>query len=784
MPSHDVAPDPVPESALQQGLHGAGIQADPTAQRLTDFRTAHPWLAAAGDVLSGGATDPNAHLGPTDLGMAAIPLMGVPLKGVYSRLEENLLPALKATESPSRIKTLVGSMASPEEADLRGFNEWIASHPQNARLTKESVQQFLQQHPMPQVSEILFGAGRLDHDIEQLRYVRDTQGLTAAQDRQLRDLEDANEYRAPRWDREDVNLPGGSGYREYVFTLPQRMPENLVKPQTPVIRFAEPREGRLMSTANPSKIGNGPHPVTVHEYEFAQNPGDLGKQSLDLAGKGYGQGRIVEWPEGVGPRPRTTAEALARQLDDKDWKEWPTNRFQINDHIVQNSWHPSLDEAKAYLLKSHTQNAWEKADQANNNAIRSLNYTSGHWSDITNPVAHLRMDDRVTVHGEPAALVQEIQSDWAQQGRDMGFRGNVSDAQRRASEKALADAQAAEEQSRDRMNAAQMDAGLHPNGDDVSSGRRFANEYLRYMNGQKTDPFLDTLPQRNLQELGNAVSEHHLRLAELDNAANLYRRLLDNNAGVPDMPFKDTGWQKLAFNRALVDAVDRDKEWLLWTTGDQQAERYGNLLKNITAVTWDPEEGRLLVKNGPHDSHDFDAENEAEVEKIIGKAATQRLLASRGEERLLNGRTGYHVYQLDTSKEPLKITSAGMVQQYDTNLVNYAKKLGKQHGAAVDQVSVKVPQKEPRYVRNQTGPFEWRLLDTHTDEHVPGVSVPPNWHGDETIDKMNESVGQGPTQKVWGLKLTPELKQAIKTKGLPLFGLGGMGLMASHQQSQ
>jgi hypothetical protein len=47
-------------------------------------------------------------------------------------------------------------------------------------------------------------------------------------------------------------------------------------------------------------------------------------------------------------------------------------------------------------------------------------YRSSHW-DEPNPLAHLRMSDRVT-DGKKTLLVDEVQSDWHQAGREQGYR--------------------------------------------------------------------------------------------------------------------------------------------------------------------------------------------------------------------------------------------------------------------------------------------------------------------------------------------------------------------------
>lgn len=52
-------------------------------------------------------------------------------------------------------------------------------------------------------------------------------------------------------------------------------------------------------------------------------------------------------------------------------------------------------------------------------------YKSSHWEQ-PNVLAHIRVNDRVDVDGKKMLLVEEVQSDWHQAGRDKGYKGNPS----------------------------------------------------------------------------------------------------------------------------------------------------------------------------------------------------------------------------------------------------------------------------------------------------------------------------------------------------------------------
>lgn len=52
--------------------------------------------------------------------------------------------------------------------------------------------------------------------------------------------------------------------------------------------------------------------------------------------------------------------------------------------------------------------------------IDSANYKSAHW-DQPNVIAHIRMNDRTDSDGNKVLFIEEVQSDWGQQGRKEGF---------------------------------------------------------------------------------------------------------------------------------------------------------------------------------------------------------------------------------------------------------------------------------------------------------------------------------------------------------------------------
>ena len=51
---------------------------------------------------------------------------------------------------------------------------------------------------------------------------------------------------------------------------------------------------------------------------------------------------------------------------------------------------------------------------------REAGFRSGHFSEL-NVVAHVRFNERTDANGKRTLFIEEIQSDWAQKGREQGF---------------------------------------------------------------------------------------------------------------------------------------------------------------------------------------------------------------------------------------------------------------------------------------------------------------------------------------------------------------------------
>lgn len=303
-------------------------------------------------------------------------------------------------------------------------------------------------------------------------------------------------------------------------------------------------------------------------------------------------------------------------------------------------------------------------------------YTSSHFPNVPNYVAHMRVNEREDAEGKPGLFIEEIQSDRHQAGRERGYRG-----------------------------------------DDATDDniRRFF------------DLKPDAIPDDYREEY----------LAHPDRAK-----------GIPDAPFRKD-WPLQMFKRALRDAVASGNEWIGWTPGEVQADRY-DLSKQIDSLKLTPRSAGgwnvQAVKSGEV-VIDEDAADDTALAAIIGKDLAKKA-SEDAEEAGTNDSLTY-------SGLDLKVGGEGMRGFYDTILPKEIGKYVKQWGAKVEKAS---------------------LGSASTPSEV--YPVPAGWavatsqgtRAFATEAEAREHAGQTQTGAViWRVAITDSMREGIETRGQALF---------------
>jgi hypothetical protein len=278
----------------------------------------------------------------------------------------------------------------------------------------------------------------------------------------------------------------------------------------------------------------------------------------------------------------------------------------------------------------------DEALQRFNELHQDKPYQSSHFKE-PNILAHMRVNDRIDADGKKMLLVEEIQSDWHQAGREKGYQNK---------------------------------SGIY--GEKVTPEEYKRGVELQNQQRNQSEP-LTPLEQA---ELSNIMTRHEASIV---------------GARVPDAPFKDT-WYQLALKRLTKYAADNGYERIGLTTGKQQASRF-DLSKQVDeiavptvnsdgsrAVRIDPTSGtsiklmvddKGIVTGYGAGSTQFSGKKLSEV---IGKDIADKVMKADADTKF----TG-----LD-----LSVGGEGMKKYYDEIYPKFLDKYGKKYGASVGETQI------------------------------------------------------------------------------------------------
>lgn len=272
--------------------------------------------------------------------------------------------------------------------------------------------------------------------------------------------------------------------------------------------------------------------------------------------------------------------------------------------------------------------------------VEEVTYKSSHW-DEPNILAHVRMNDR-TIDGKKSLHLEEIQSDWHQQGRDKGYTSgeNIHELVKKET-------------------SALEQAWLK-----VSD-----NKYKNYSEAMKAN------------ESGSTFLEMQRKAAADPEVANIRQRINNARDGVPDAPFKKS-WHELALKRMLREAAEKGYDRLSWTPGEAQAARY-DLSKQLKELQYlKNDNGTYEIAGVTKDGGGFnhpEAVPASKLPDIVGKEMAEKIIKNEGKRSRGQPSNGGYFEGVD-----LKIGGEGMKGFYDQIIPKSVNKLAKEYGVKVE----------------------------------------------------------------------------------------------------
>lgn len=190
--------------------------------------------------------------------------------------------------------------------------------------------------------------------------------------------------------------------------------------------------------------------------------------------------------------------------------------------------------------------------------------------------------------------------------------------------------------------------------------------------------------QRNITEEENKHAE------ELNDASIEAANAVDKaKGGIPDAPF-EKNWHELAMKRMLRLAAEEGYDYVAWTTGEQQAERY-NLGGAVDSIEINDKEGGLrdvTVKMKDAPDMGFDVSSDGHVvaatdPAFVGNKMLSDYLGKDLANRVMSAETGQSI-----DGDGLRIGGDGMKGFYDDILPRFMNKYGKKWGVKVDDMFI------------------------------------------------------------------------------------------------
>lgn len=328
----------------------------------------------------------------------------------------------------------------------------------------------------------------------------------------------------------------------------------------------------------------------------------------------------------------------------------------------------------------------------------TANYTSSHFPDVPNYVAHMRLNERTDADGQPGLFIEELQSDRHQAGRTKGYKTGMLAAR-----------------FQDRETAERASKRLNDYGDVstvVETDGQFA---ITSKNGEREK--------------------------------------------IADAPYRKE-WPLALFKRALRDAVAAGKEWIGWTVGETQNDRF-DLSKQVNGISVpmvnadgsrsvriEPKDGasfKMMVDpsgivDGLYSAGQFTGKR---LDEVVGKDMAEKIMSLESPA--------------DFEGDGLKVGGSGMKGFYDTILPKEIGKYVKQWGGKVEQTGLNIQAKD---------------FDKFASQHL-------RMYPDQSASEVRTAYERNQTKTpIWRIDITPEMRKGVEA-GQALFASPSIGRQAS-----
>ena len=279
-------------------------------------------------------------------------------------------------------------------------------------------------------------------------------------------------------------------------------------------------------------------------------------------------------------------------------------------------------------------------------------------------VAWIRFGETTDGEGNRVLVIDEIQSKRHQDGREKGYK---DETQIKAIRERIKELESARTEAAKKI--------LHRQG------------YSHYTdeNWSKFDPDVEEKAEKGL--LGSKEEMAYIKGLN-EEIQNLYAEGRKLYNGIPSAPF-EKNWAELAMKRMLRYAAENGYDYVAWTTGEQQSERYdmGNVISEIAYWKEGDEYGVSAGNNEDLQVIDQRIYSYDQLVQTFGRKIADDIANDAGvKESVLGYPEDPNVHYING--EDLRIGGEGMKAFYDQMLPSFVKKYTKKWGAEVGEVTM------------------------------------------------------------------------------------------------
>ena len=544
-------------------------------------------------------------------------------------------------------------------------------------------------------------------------------------------------------------------------------------------------KGKITKEEAQQVLADNP-PPNIQERVLEDLTDDQRKELIDDNMERFGYERYSEVPRDVMRQWNDEIDADAVKYNDSDYvSKGGSNYREILLKLPESFTKKDFDrlltlEAEQRRSELTTGQLKELTDLQAKKQTGPSNYMSTHWDD-PNVLAHIRVQDRM--------IPQPPQKGFYVVNNTSGRRSDMFDTP----EQLQAYVETLPESIRNNVTMAQGERKVPPRkvlqveeiqSDWHQEGRKKGYRTdkppytveadqngvyrIKDANGQRFDPYVD-----GEQMSGFMTPE----AAENAAKANIHR--FPEPAGVPDAPFKKN-WHELAMKRLLNYAADKGYEGIAITPGLEHFKRYGS-----ERIDWKKGDDGWIVgakeqTGGRHEGRDLEeiARDrgillERSGDPVKSKEDLHRIvntvLNRENNPEQVNKLTNRIWDRMQTEAEGTSLPrKEGMEGFYDKMLTDYLNSYGRDYGAQVQmrQVAATPEAMEKKFNLNPNN-----LPDMNAEQA-------------SDYGKILQGFGNTQLSDVHYFPITQPMRESIKQKGLPLYQQVGIPTAGAGAASQ